>query len=163
MTIKKGERLPSGQLAEMTDAGAKTYTIEELTKGKRVIIFGLPGAFTPTCSAKHVPGYVDKHDELQTAGIDDTMCISVNDVHVMGAWAKDQKAEGRVRMLADGNGTYTKALGLEQDRTASGMGLRSLRYSMLVEDGVVKELNVEAPGEFKVSSADTMLARLKGQ
>lgn len=163
MTIKVGDRLPEATLIEMTDDGAKSYAISELTAGKRVVLFGLPGAFTPTCSARHVPGYVEAADALKASAVDDILCVSVNDHYVMGAWGKAQKADGRVRMLADGNGAFTRALGLAQDMSARGLGVRSQRYSLLAEDGVVVALNVEAPGEFKVSDADTMLRRLRAK
>jgi peroxiredoxin len=167
MPIKVGERLPDGTLTEMVDAerpgctvGPNNFAVSDLVKGKRVVVFGLPGAFTPTCSAKHVPGYVQSHGQLKAKGVDEVWCISVNDAFVMGAWGKDQKADGKVRMMADGSATYTKALGLDMDLTPRGMGVRSQRYSMLVEDGVVKALNVEQPGKFEVSDADTMLKAL---
>ena len=131
--------------------------MSNLVKGKRIVVFGLPGAFTPTCSAKHVPSYLTAHDRLLAKGIDEIWCVSVNDPFVMGAWGRDQKAGGKVRMMADGSGTYTKALGLETDLSAHGMGTRSQRYSMLVDDGVVKALHVERPGKFEVSDAETML------
>lgn len=161
MTIKIGDRLPEATLTEVTDDGPKTRTTAELTAGKRVILFGVPGAFTPTCSAKHLPGYIEGADTIRAEAVDDIFCVSVNDHHVMAAWAKTQHAQGRVRMLADGNATFTQALGLMEDRTASNMGMRSRRYSLLAEDGVVIALQVEAPGEFKVSDAETMLRRLR--
>ena len=132
----------------------------EAARGKRIVIFGLPGAYTPTCSAKHVPGYVAKADALKAKGVDTIACMSVNDAFVMGAWARDQKTDGKVRMLADGSADYCKALGLTLDLNARGMGMRCQRFSMLVEDGVVKTLNVEAPGKFEVSNAETMLTQL---
>ena len=167
MTIKVGDKLPEGTLTELIEheapgctIGPNTFNLSALTKGKRVVIFGLPGAFTPTCSAKHVPGYIANHDQLRAKGVDEVWCLAVNDAFVMGAWGKAQQAAGKVRMMADGSATYTKALGLDQDLTARGMGVRSLRYSMLVEDGVVKRLNVEQPGKFEVSDAETMLRQL---
>jgi glutaredoxin/glutathione-dependent peroxiredoxin len=167
MAIKVGDRLPEGTLTEMIDVetpgctvGPNTFSVTDLTKGKRVVIFGLPGAFTPTCSAKHVPGFVASHDKLKAKQVDEVWCIAVNDAFVMGAWGREQKAGGKVRMMADGSATYTKALGLDMDLTARGMGVRSQRYSMMVEDGVVKDLNVEQPGKFEVSDADTMLKQL---
>jgi peroxiredoxin len=167
MAIKVGDRLPAGTLTEMIDVetpgcslGPNSFNVGDLTRGKKVIIFGLPGAFTPTCSAKHVPGYVAGRDQLGRRGVDEVWCVSVNDAFVMGAWGKDQHASGKVRMMADGSATFTKALGLDQDLTARGMGVRSQRYSMLVEDGVVKALNVEQPGKFEISDADTMLRQL---
>ena len=167
MTIKVGDKLPEGTLTEMIDTetagctiGPNSFKVADLVKGRKIAIFGLPGAFTPTCSAKHVPGYVAKLDQLKAKGVNEVWCISVNDVFVMGAWGRDQKAGGKVRMMADGSATFTKALGLEVDFTARGMGIRSQRYSMLVDDGVVKSLNIEEPGKFEVSDADTMLKQL---
>ena len=167
MTIKVGDRLPAGTLQEYHDVesegcsvGPNPVTIEQLTRGKKVVIFGLPGAFTPTCSAKHVPSYLANYDKLKAKGVDTIACLSVNDPFVMGAWARDQHTGNKVRMLADGSAAYTKALGLELDLTARGMGVRCQRFSMLVDDGVVKALNIEAPGKFEVSGGDTMLAQL---
>jgi peroxiredoxin len=167
MAIKVGDKLPEGTLTEMIDQetpgctiGPNNFNVSDLTKGKRIVIFGLPGAFTPTCSAKHVPGYVTKHDQLKAKKVDEVWCVAVNDAFVMGAWGKDQKAGGKVRMMADGSAIFTKALGLEMDLIARGMGVRSQRYSMLVEDGVVKKLNVEQPGKFEVSDADSMLKQV---
>jgi peroxiredoxin len=167
MTIKVGDNVPDGTLAEFIDTetpgctiGSNKFQVADLVKGRKIAIFGLPGAFTPTCSAKHVPGYLAKFDQLRTKGVDEIWCISVNDVYVMGAWARDQKAGGKVRMMADGSALFTKALGLELDLTTGGMGIRSRRYSMLVDDGVVKSLNVEQPGKFEVSDADTLLKQL---
>ena len=167
MPIKVGERLPDGTLTEMVDAerpgctvGPNNFAVSDLVKGKRVVVFGLPGAFTPTCSAKHVPGFVQSHGQLKAKGVDEIWCISVNDAFVMGAWGRDQKAGGKVRMMADGSAIFTKALGLDMDLTARGMGVRSQRYSMLVDNGVVKAVNVEQPGKFEVSDADTMLKAL---
>ena len=158
--IKPGDKLPQGTLYEMGADGPKPVSVEELTKGKRVVIFGLPGAFTPTCSAKHVPGYVSLADKLKAKKIDEIVCLSVNDAFVMGAWGKDQGAEGKVRMLGDGSATFTKAMGLELDLTEKGLGIRCDRFSMLVDDGVVKSLNREAPGKFEVSDAETMLGQI---
>lgn len=167
MAIKVGDRLPEGTLQEFIDKetpgcslGPNTFSVGDLVKGKRVVVFGVPGAFTPTCSAKHAPGYVAARDRLRAKKVDEVWCISVNDPFVMGAWARDQKCDGKVRMMADGSAAYTKALGLEMDLTARGMGVRSQRYSMLVDDGVVKSLNVEQPGKFEVSDAETMLGQL---
>jgi peroxiredoxin len=167
MAIKVGDRLPDGTLTEMIDVetpgcsiGPNTFSVSDLSKGKRIVIFGLPGAFTPTCSAKHVPGFVASHAKLRGKNVDEVWCVSVNDAFVMGAWGRDQKASGKVRMMADGSAVFTKALGLDQDLTARGMGVRSQRYSMLVEDGVVRRLNVEQPGKFEVSDADTMLTQV---
>lgn len=167
MTIKVGDRLPEGTLTELVEderegctIGPNSFNVTDLAKGKKIVIFGLPGAFTPTCSAKHVPGYVEHQAKLKEKGVDEVWCISVNDAFVMGAWGKAQNATKSVRMMADGSAEYTKKLGLEFDLTGRGMGVRSQRYSMLVEDGVVKHLNVEAPGKFDVSSAETMLGQL---
>jgi peroxiredoxin len=135
--------------------------VAKAAAGKTVALFALPGAFTPTCSAKHVPGYLEKFSELTAAGVDEIWCVSVNDAFVMGAWARDLKAAGKVRMLGDGDAAFTKATGLTLDLTGRGMGLRSTRYSMLVKDGKVATLNVEAPGKFEVSDAGTMLAQAK--
>lgn len=166
--IQVGDKLPGGTLMEYIEVegegcsvGPNAFDIGKLTAGRTIAIFGLPGAFTPTCSAKHLPGYVAKADALKAAGVDEIWCVSVNDAFVMGAWARDQKTAGKVRMLADGSADFAKATGLTLDLTARGMGLRSNRYSMLVKDGVVKTLNVEAPGKFEVSDADTLLAQVK--
>jgi peroxiredoxin len=167
MTIKVGDRLPDGTLNEFIEVetagcslGPNTFKVEDLVKGKKIVIFGLPGAYTPTCSAKHVPGYLQQYDSLTAKGVDEIWCLSVNDAFVMGAWGRDQHAGGKVRMMADGSADYTKKLGLELDLTARGMGVRSDRYSMLVVDGVVKALNREAPGKFEVSNAETMLKQV---
>ena len=167
MTIKVGDKLPAGTLSEYIEVegngcsvGPNTFNVEDLTKGKKVVIFGLPGAFTPTCSAKHVPSYLADYDKLKAKGVNDIICISVNDPFVMGAWAREQKSAGKVRMMADGSAAYTKALGLEFDLTARGMGVRCQRFSMLVDNGVVKTLNIEAPGKYEISDGDTMLKQL---
>ena len=167
MAIKVGDRIPDGTLTEMVDTeregctiGPNAFAVADITKGKKIAIFGLPGAFTPTCSAKHVPSYVQGFDKLRAKGVDEIWCISVNDAFVMGAWGRDQKAGGKVHMMADGSAIFTKALGLDMDLTARGMGVRSQRYSMLVDNGVVKAVNVEQPGKFEVSDADTMLKAL---
>ncbi|MBI5751976.1 MAG: peroxiredoxin [Hydrogenophilales bacterium] len=160
MTIKIGDQLPNGTLFEMSDEGPKPVAVADLVQGKRVVIFGLPGAFTPTCSALHVPGYVAQADQFKARGIDQIVCLAVNDAFVMGAWGKDQKAGGKVRMLGDGSAAFTKAIGLELDLTGRGMGMRCQRFSMLVDDGVVKTLNIEAPGKFEVSDAQSMLTSL---
>ena len=160
MTIKVGDKLPNGTLYEMGEDGPKPVSVADLTQGKRIVFFGLPGAFTPTCSALHVPGYVAQADLIKAKGIDQIVCVSVNDAFVMGAWAKDQKTGDQVRLLGDGSGLWTKALGLELDLVERGLGLRCERFSMLVEDGKVKSLNVEAPGKFEVSDAQTMLKSL---
>ena len=162
--IKVGDKLPEGKLQEFIEVegngcsvGPNTFDVLELAKGKTIAIFGLPGAFTPTCSAKHVPSYLSNYDALRAKGIDEIWCIAVNDPFVMGAWARQEKATGKVRMMADGSADYTKKLGLELDLTARGMGVRMTRFSMLVKDGVVKTLNIEGPGKFEVSGGDTML------
>ncbi len=166
--IKVGDTLPAATLMEFSDTegegcslGPNAVDVTQATAGKTIAVFGLPGAFTPTCSAKHVPGYVDNLDAFKAAGVDEIWCVSVNDAFVMGAWARDQKSVGKVRMLADGSADFTKATGLTLDLTAKGMGLRSSRYSMLVKDGKVATLNIEAPGKFEVSDAATMLAQAK--
>ena len=160
--------MPEGRLQAVIEVegegcsiGPNSFDIATATKGKTIAVFALPGAFTPTCSAQHVPGYVQQSEALRAAGVDEIWCISVNDAFVMGAWARDQKVAGKVRMMADGSADFTRATGLTLDLTGRGMGLRSQRYSMLVIDGVVKSLNVEAPGKFEVSDAGTMLAQAK--
>ena len=160
MTIKVGDKIPSATLMEMQDGKPAAVKTDDFFKGRRVALFALPGAFTPTCSAKHVPGFVSNHDALKAKGVDAIACVSVNDAFVMGAWGKDQNAGGKVHMLADGNGEFTQAVGLVMDGTKFGMGKRSQRYSMIVDDGVVKSLNVEEPGAFEVSSAEHMLGQL---
>ena len=164
--LKVGDKLPAGSLQEFIEVegngcsiGPNSFDIAQATAGKTVAIFALPGAYTPTCSAKHVPGYVEKADALKAAGVDEIWCVSVNDAFVMGAWGRDQKTAGKVRMMADGSADFARATGLTLDLTARGMGLRSNRYSMLVVDGVVKSLNVEAPGKFEVSDAQTLLGQ----
>jgi len=167
--IKVGDKLPASKLQEFIEVegngcslGPNTFDVEREAAGKTIAIFALPGAFTPTCSAKHVPGYLANADKLRAAGVDEIWCVSVNDAHVMGAWARDQKTGGAVRMMADGNAEWTRAVGLTQDMSAKGMGVRSQRYSMLVKDGVVKSLNIEAPGKFEVSNAETLLGQAIG-
>ncbi len=167
MTIKVGDRLPAGKLSEFIEVetagctlGPNDFNVEDLTKGKKVVIFGLPGAFTPTCSAKHVPSYLAVLDQLKAKGVSEVICMAVNDAFVMGAWARDQHSVGKLRMMGDGSGLYTKALGLEFDLTARGLGVRCQRFSMLVDDGVVKALNIEAPGKYEVSDGATMLQQL---
>ena len=166
MTIKVGDRLPEGTLQEFIEVegngcsvGPNTFKVDDLVKGKKIAIFALPGAFTPTCSAKHVPSYLENLDALKAKGVDEVWCLSVNDAFVMGAWSRDQKAGGKIRFMADGSAEYSKKLGLTLDLTQRGLGLRSNRYSMLVDDGVVKSLNVEAPGKFEVSDGKTMLSQ----
>ncbi|HEY3636753.1 MAG TPA: peroxiredoxin [Rhizomicrobium sp.] len=160
MTIKIGDRVPSATLMEMNDGSPRPINMDDLFSGKKVAVFALPGAFTPTCSAKHLPGYIQHAEELHAKGVDLIACISVNDAFVMGAWGKSQNVGQSVLMLADGNGDFTRALGLEFDATKYGMGKRSQRFSMLVDDGVVKQLNVEEPGAFSVSSAEHMLQQI---
>jgi glutaredoxin/glutathione-dependent peroxiredoxin len=160
MTIKVGDKVPSATLMQMKDGGPKPVSTDELFKGRKVALFALPGAFTPTCSAKHLPGYVQNAGALKAKGIDAIACLSVNDAFVMGAWGEHQGAGDKVMMLADGNGDLTRALGLEMDASKFGMGKRSQRYSMIVDNGVVISLNVEQPGAFEVSGADHMMALL---
>ena len=167
MTITIGERLPEATLQEFIEVegngctlGPNSFHVEEIVRGKKLAIFGLPGAFTPTCSAKHVPGYLEQFDALKAKGIDEIWCVSVNDAFVMGAWGRDQHTGGKVRMMADGSGEFTKKMGLELDLTARGMGVRSQRYSMVVDDGVVKQLNIDMGGKFEVSDAATLLKQL---
>jgi peroxiredoxin len=160
MTVQIGDKVPSATLMEMQEGGPKPVKTDDLFAGKKVVVFALPGAFTPTCSAKHVPGFVQNFDALKAKGIDEIACVSVNDAFVMGAWGKDQKSGDKVRMLADGNGDFTRAMGLEMDGSRFGMGKRSQRYAMIVDNGVVKELNVEEPGAFAVSSAEHVLGQL---
>lgn len=165
--IKVGDSLPGATLMEYSEVegngcsiGPNAVDVAKAAAGKTIALFALPGAFTPTCSAKHVPGYVEKFSELKAAGVDEIWCVSVNDAFVMGAWARDQKTAGKVRMLGDGSAEFVKKLGLDADLTAFGMGVRSLRFSMRVDDGVVKSVNVEKPGQFEVSDAKTMLGQL---
>jgi peroxiredoxin len=166
MTIQIGDRLPEATLYESTEFGEACpiapakVSVTEATRGKRVVIFGLPGAYTPTCSAKHLPGYLTHLADLKVRKVDEVWCVSVNDGYVMAAWGREQKALGKVRMLGDGGAELARKLGLEVDLTGGGMGLRMRRFSMLVDDGVVKQLNVEAPGKFEVSDAGTMLRQL---
>src|SRR5580692_10530253 len=166
MTIKIGDHVPDATLTESTEFGEacpvapSKVSVAEAIKGKRIVIFGLPGAFTPTCSSKHVPGYLANLDKLKAKKVDEVWCVAVNDGYVMAAWGRDQKAIGKIRMLGDGSADFTKKLGLEVDLSGGGMGLRMKRFSMLVDDGVVKQLNVEEPGKFEVSNAEKMLAQL---
>jgi peroxiredoxin len=160
MTIKVGDKIPSAKLHIMTEQGPKDVTTDEIFKGKKVVLFALPGAFTPTCSAKHLPGFVQNASTIRGKGVDTIACLSVNDAFVMGAWGKDQKVGDKVMMLADGNAEFTKALGLENDNSSYGMGMRSKRYAMVVDNGVVKALNVEKPGSFEVSSAEAVMKAL---
>lgn len=160
MTIKVGDKLPAATFSAGTPEGPKPVTVDEIFAGKKVALFAVPGAFTPTCSAKHLPGFKERVADFKAKGVDTIACLSVNDAFVMKAWGESQGVGNDILMLGDGNGDFTKAIGLEMDGSKFGMGQRSQRYSMIVEDGVVKELNVEAPGEFKVSAADYMLAQL---
>ena len=167
--IKVGDTLPATTLMEFSEVegngcsiGPNPVDVAKASAGKTIAIFGLPGAFTPTCSAKHVPGYLDKAHEFKSSGVDEIWCVSVNDAFVMGAWGREVKSDGKVRMLADGSADFAKATGLTLDLNGRGMGLRSTRYSMLVRDGKVAALNIEAPGKFEVSDAGTLLAQAKG-
>ena len=167
--IKVGDALPAATLMEYSEVegngcsiGPNPVDVVQASAGKTIALFALPGAFTPTCSAKHVPGYVEQFDEFKAAGVDEIWCVSVNDAFVMGAWARELHTTGKVRMLGDGSADFTKATGLTLDLTARGMGLRSNRYSMLIKDGKLAALNVEGPGKFEVSDAQTMLAQAKG-
>lgn len=166
--LKVGDKLPAATLSEFVEVegegcsiGPNAFDVEKTAAGKTIAIFALPGAFTPTCSAQHLPGYVQNADALKAAGVDEVWCVSVNDAFVMGAWGREQKTAGKVRMMGDGSAQFTHATGLVLDLTARGMGVRSQRYSMLVQDGVVKALNIEGPGKFEVSDAGTMLAQAK--
>ena len=167
MSVKVGDTLPAGTLSEYIEVegngcslGPNAFAVEALTAGKKVVIFGVPGAFTPTCSAQHVPGYLARLDALRAKGVAEVLCMAVNDPFVMGAWARTLGTAGKIRMMADGSAVYTKALGLELDLVAKGLGTRCQRFSMLVDNGVVRMLNVEAPGKFEVSDAETILKQL---
>lgn len=168
MTIKVGESLPEGKLIECAEfdpangcpVNPQTLDVQELARGKKIVIFGLPGAFTPTCSLKHLPGYVEHFTELKAKGVDEVCCVSVNDHFVMATWGREQKAGGKVRMLADGSAEYVKKLGLDRDLTANGMGIRSQRFALIAEDGVVTYLGVEGSGKFEVSNVEAVLAQL---
>jgi len=160
MTIKVGEQIPSMKLMMATPEGPKETSTDEIFKGKKVVLFAVPGAFTPTCSAKHLPGFVQGADAMKAKGVDTIACIAVNDAFVMGAWGKDQSCDGKVVMLADGSAAFTKALGLELDLMGRGMGTRSQRYALVAQDGKVTHLAVEAPGGFEVSKAESILAQL---
>ncbi len=160
MAIQAGDKIPSVNLQHMAADGVETISSDDLFAGKKVVLFALPGAFTPTCSASHLPGYVVASDDLFAKGVDRIVCLSVNDAFVMDAWGQQHNADDRVMMIADGSGHFTRAVGLELDLDATGMGLRSKRYAMIVNDGVVEVLNVEAPKEFKVSDAQTILSSL---
>jgi peroxiredoxin len=160
MSIQVGDRIPSASLRVKTDEGIQEITTDEIFGGKKVVLFSVPGAFTPTCSAKHLPGFVHKAEEIRAKGVDTIACMSVNDAFVMDAWGRDQGVGDKVLMLADGNGDFAKALGLEFDASGVGLGTRSQRFAMVAEDGVVKALHVEEPGAFEVSSAEAVLAAL---
>jgi peroxiredoxin len=165
MTIKAGDKLPDGKLMETTEFDSATHcamapkevSVADAVKGKKIAIFGLPGAYTPTCSAKHVPSYLQNLDALKAKGVSEVWCVAVNDAFVMAHWGKDQKAIGKIRFLADGSANWAKAMGLELDLNARGMGMRMNRFSLLVDDGVVKSVNIEGPGKFEVSDGATML------
>jgi peroxiredoxin len=160
MSIQVGDKLPSGTFKVMGKDGPEPLTTDQLFNGKTVVLFSVPGAFTPTCSAKHLPGFVEQAAQLRTRGVDTIACMAVNDVFVMNAWGKSSGAEGKVTMLADGSGEYARKLGLELDLNSAGMGLRSKRFALVARDGVVTQLHIEAPGEFKVSSAEHILGQL---
>src|ERR1700760_5044243 len=160
MAIKAGDRMPSGTLKTMTKDGPKDVTTDELFKGKKVVLFSVPGAFTPTCDAKHLPGFVELADQIKAKGVDTIACTAVNDVFVMNAWGKHGGGGDKIFILADGNATYAKALGLEMDGSKFGMGTRGQRFAIIVKNGVAAHVNVEAPGEFKVSAADYVLKQL---
>jgi len=160
MTITVGDKLPEATLVEMTESGPSPRTTDDIFGGRKVALFSVPGAFTPTCSAKHLPGFIEQSEVFKAKGVDEIVCMAVNDAFVMGAWGKSQGAGGKVSLLSDGNGDFSKALGLEMDGRAYSMGMRGQRFSMIVENGVVTALNIEGPGEFHVSSADHMLSQL---
>lgn len=168
MTIQIGEHLPEGKLTECTEfdpangcpLNPQPVDVTALTKGKKIVIFGVPGAFTPTCSIKHLPGYVENYDKLKAKGVDEVWCMAVNDAFVMAAWGREQKAGNKVRMMADGSAEYAKKLGLDRDLTGGGMGVRCFRFGMIVDDGVVKYLGVEASGKFEVSNVEAILEQL---
>lgn len=160
MTIKPGDKIPTATLYEMGADGPAAVATGDLFKGRTVMVFGVPGAFTPTCSAQHVPGFKQLADQFRAKGVDEIVCLAVNDPFVMGAWGKDQAVAGKVRMIADGSGELTQKMGLEMDLVGRGLGMRSQRFAMLVKDGVVKTIDVEAPGQFGVSSAETQLSKL---
>lgn len=159
MTIQVGDRIPSSVLSQMSEQGPQPISTENYFAGRKVILFSVPGAFTPTCSAYHLPGFIENADEFSSKGIEAIACVSVNDVFVMHAWGKSEKADG-IDMLADGNGDFAEALGLEMDASAFGMGKRSQRFALVADDGIVTQLLIEAPGEFRISSAESVLATL---
>lgn len=167
MTINVGDTLPEGKLQEYLEVetagcsiGPNTVAVQDLARGKKIVIFGVPGAFTPTCSGKHVPGYLANYEAFRRKGVDEIWCLAVNDAHVMGAWGRDEKVAGKIRMLADGTAAYTQKLGLAHDFTSGGLGIRSRRFSMLVDDGVVKLINLENGGKLEISDAQTMLRQI---
>jgi len=160
MAIKAGDRMPSGTLKTMTKDGPKDLTTDDLFKGKKVVLFSVPGAFTPTCDAKHLPGFVQLADQIRAKGVDTIACMAVNDVFVMNAWGKHSGVGDKIVMIADGNGTYAKALGLELDASGYGMGTRGQRFAIVVKDGVAEQVEIEAPGQFKVSAAEYILGKL---
>ena len=160
MTIKPGDKLPEAEFSVMTDDGQQKFSTDTVFKGRKVVLFGVPGAFTPTCSMNHLPGFLTHLDEIKAKGVDTIACVSVNDVHVMNAWKKDSGADGKILMLADGNGVFARAIGLDVDLNVAGMGVRNKRYSMIVDNGVVKKLNVEEKSGVNVSGADTILTLL---
>jgi len=160
MTITTGTRIPDSIFIKLTENGPERISAADLTAGRTIALFSVPGAFTPTCSAKHLPGFIEQADALRAKGVDEIVCTAVNDAFVMGAWGKSAGADGKVTMLADGNGDFAKAMGLEMDGTGFGMGHRGQRFSMLVRDGIIEQLNVEAPGEYRVSTADHLLGQL---
>ncbi|MEE4163511.1 MAG: peroxiredoxin [Woeseiaceae bacterium] len=160
MAIQAGDKMPAGVFGIMTESGPGAISTDDLFSGKKVVLFSVPGAFTPTCSNNHLPGFIDHADEILAKGVDTIACTAVNDVFVMNAWGKDRGVDDKVKMLADGNGDYVKALGLELDATGFGMGLRGERFAILVDDGVATHVAVEAPGQFEVSSAEAILAKL---
>ncbi len=160
MAIQEGEKIPAGTLKHKTAEGIEDISTDQLFSGKKVVLFALPGAFTPTCSAKHLPGFVERADEIKGKGVDTIACLSVNDAFVMEAWGRDQNVGDKVLMLADGNGDFSKALGLDLDASGFGMGLRSQRYAMIVDDGVVQKLTIDPPGTFEGSSAEAILTAL---
>src|SRR5580698_3408487 len=160
MAIKAGEKMPAGTFKRMTKEGPKDISTDELFKGKKVVLFSVPGAFTPTCDAKHLPGFVELADQIHAKGVDTIACMAVNDVFVMNAWGKSASVGDKIMMLADGNGEYARALGLELDAKGYGMGMRGQRFAIIAKDGVATQVNVEAPGQFKVSAADYILSKL---
>jgi len=160
MTIQPGDKIPAATLYEMGSDGPGGMSTDDLFSGKTVVLFGIPGAFTPTCSAQHLPGFVKMADQIKAKGVDEIVCFAVNDAFVMGAWGKDQNVDGKVRMIADGDAELTKKMGLELDLNGKGLGLRCDRFAMVVENGVVKSIDQEGPGEFEVSSAEAQLSKL---